>query len=187
MEIEKYPNFVEVDINQRPILHPRFQALKEGISEFTFANIFLFRHTHNYRLSWLSEDILLMSGKDDNDTFFMLPFGLPDKYTLTELFMRFVTMKTVSEKYAGPLSEMGYSVFEDRDNFDYLYYREDLANLQGRKFHKKKNLLNHFQKNNLCQARPLLEEYTDDAIAVLEQWRKEQNDKERLRGGQGST
>ena len=174
MEIEKYPYFVEVDINQRPILHPRFQALTDGISEFTFANLFLFRQKHNYRLSWLSEDILLISGKDENETFFMLPFGLPDKNILTELFMQLGAMKTVPEKHISILSKMGYSVFEDRDNFDYIYSREDLANLQGRKFHKKKNLLNLFEKKNQCQAKPLLEEYRNDAIEVLELWRKQQ-------------
>ena len=54
--------------------------------------------------------------------------------------------------------------------FDYLYSREDLVNLTGRKFHRKKNLLNIFIRNNECQAKPLLEEYRDDAVRVLEAW-----------------
>ena len=70
---------------------------------------------------------------------------------------------------------MGYSVWEDRDNFDYLYLRSDLVNLTGRKFHKKKNLLNIFIKNNECQAKPLLEEYKDDALQILEQWNHRHN------------
>ena len=176
MEIKKYPDSVEVDINFRSILHPRFQVLTDGISEFTFANIFLFRRKHNYRLSWLNEDLLLISGKDDNETFFMLPFGLPDQDILTGLFKRFGTMKAVSENYIRVLSEIDYSIFEDRDNYDYIYSREDLVNLSGRKFHRKKNLLNVFIKNNKCQAKPLLEEYKDDAIEVLEQWRKQHDE-----------
>jgi hypothetical protein len=38
----------------------------------------------------------------------------------------------------------GLSVYEDRDSFDYLYNREDLATLNGRAYHKKRNLVNGF-------------------------------------------
>jgi hypothetical protein len=168
--IEQYPNSVEITMDLRDVLHPRFQCLAEGISEFTFAGIYLFRHKHSYRLSLLPGEFFLISGKDGDDTFFMLPFGLPDKDTLKELFTQFGTMKAASETQAKVLSEEGYSIIEDRDNFDYLYRREELANLKGRKFHKKKNLVNRFLENNQCRVEPLLEEYKDDAIAVLDQW-----------------
>lgn len=37
---------------------------------------------------------------------------------------------------------------EDRDNWDYIYFREKLANLAGRKYHAKKNHANAFRKSN---------------------------------------
>jgi len=85
-------------------------------------------------------------------------------------------MKAATEQQAEKLASLGYSVCEDRDNFDYLYSREDLVNLTGRKFHKKKNLLNMFVKNNECQAKPLLEEYRDDALKILEQWNNQHDE-----------
>lgn len=168
--INNYPDFVDIAMDMRDELHPKFQGLAEGISEFTFAGIYLFRHKHKYRLARLDEELFVISGKDGDDNFFMLPFGLPDKGTLKELFSRFGTMKAVSEVQAKVLSEQGYSILEDRDNFDYLYRREELANLSGRKFHDKRNLVNKFLKNNQYIAKPLLEEYKDDAMKVLEQW-----------------
>jgi hypothetical protein len=38
-------------------------------------------------------------------------------------------------------------VQHDRDDDDYVYLREDLVNLSGRKFHQKKNHLNYFLRN----------------------------------------
>ena len=79
-------------------------------------------------------------------------------------------MKAATGRQAEKLEMMGYFVSEDRDNFDYLYSLEDLVHLTGRKFHKKKNMLNIFIRNNECQAKPLLEEYRDDALQILELW-----------------
>ena len=174
--IDKYPNFVEISMDMREYLRPKFQMLAEGISEFTFAGIYLFRNKHSYRFSMLEGEILLISGKDNEETFFMLPFGLPDKEILKDLFHRFGTLKTATESQAKELSKNGYKVTEDRDNFDYLYLREELANLTGRKFHKKKNLINQFLQNYKCRVEPLLEEYRDDAIEILEQWREVHSD-----------
>jgi hypothetical protein len=171
--IEQYPDYSEISMDLRSDLHPKFQTIAEGISEFTFANIYLFRQVHNYRISHLANELYVIRGGDATEPFFMLPFGLPDEIVLTELFNRHQTMKCVSESQKEILTRMGYSVWEDRDNFDYLYSRTELVNLTGRKFHKKKNLLNIFIRNNECQAKPLLEEYRDDALQILERWRQQ--------------
>ena len=170
MIIPKYPDSAEISIDMRSVLHPKFQALAEGISEFTFANIYLFRRTHNYRISRLKNGLFAITGSDNENPFFMLPFGLPEENIVRELFDNYHTMKAATARQAEKLEKMGYSTGEDRDSFDYLYSLEDLVNLTGRKFHKKKNLLNIFVKNNECQAKPLLEEYRDDALYVLQQW-----------------
>lgn len=154
----------------REILHPKFQALPDGVSEFTFANIYLFRRTHNYKISRLENGLFVITGEDNGSPFFMLPFGLPGEANLSELFEEFKSMKCVSESQISSLEALGCAVREDRDNFDYLYSREELVHLTGRKFHKKKNLLNLFIKNHECQAKPLLEEYRDDALQIVEQW-----------------
>lgn len=61
---------------------------------------------------------------------------------------------------------------EDRDNFDYLYRRTDLASLQGKSFHKKKNLVNAFTAAYASEVRPLDVYTLDEARSVLESWRK---------------
>jgi hypothetical protein len=168
--IRDYPEFSEIATEMRAELHERFRLLEDGISEFTFANIYLFRAAHEYRISRAGEGVIVIVGRDA-EAFFMLPFGIPEEGVLRELFGEYRGLKCASESQAEALERMGYQVEEDRDNFDYLYLREDLVKLTGRKLHRKKNLVNVFIRDNKCTARPLLEEYVADAMEILERWR----------------
>jgi uncharacterized protein len=168
--IARYPETSRVTLEMRPVLNPLFKGLKDGVSEFSFANIYLFRSTHNYMVSELPGGLKMVTGLDGGKPFFMLPFGLPDERLLKELFERFHSMKAIPEKIAAALERLGFEVAEDRDNFDYLYSREEMAELSGRKFHKKKNLVNLFTGTYNYEGRPLTEEYKKDASGILEAW-----------------
>ena len=171
--IPLYPQSAEIQLEMRPILHPLLQGLGEGISEFTFANLYLFRSEHQYRLSRLNDGLLIILGQDQDRPFFMSPFALPDKAMLTTLLTCHQRMKCVAASQKDALVAQGFSVVEDRDNFDYLYLRQELAELTGRKFQKKRNLLKAFLNNYHCEGRPLLNQYLDDALAILAAWRSE--------------
>ncbi len=170
-EIKDYPEDSEITLGHRDVLHPLFRGLKDGISEFTFANIFLFRKTHNYRLTRLKGGPVLITGADNGRAFFMSPFGVPERPVLDRLFKRFSSMKCVSASQADALSLMGFMASEDRGNDDYLYLRDELSEFSGRKFHAKKNLVNFFTGAYECAGRPLVNELAGDAQKVLEEWR----------------
>ncbi|OKY73629.1 MAG: ABC transporter permease [Desulfobulbaceae bacterium DB1] len=174
--IPPYPDSAELGLAMRDLLHPLFQQLPDGISEFTFANIYLFRAAHGYRIARLADGTILLSGSDTGNPFFMLPFGLPETHTLRALFAAFGMMKCVSDSQATRLKEMGYNISEDRDNFDYLYLRRDLAELTGGKFHSKRNLIKAFLSNYSYEGKPLLAEYMPDALRILEEWRQGRDD-----------
>ncbi|GBD94076.1 hypothetical protein BMS3Abin05_01673 [bacterium BMS3Abin05] len=174
--IYDYPKFSEISLDDRDVLHPLFQRLDEGISEFTFANIYLFRKNHHYKISRIRDDLYLITGHDNGEPFFILPFGLPEPEMLQKLFLEFHGMKIVSENQAKLLTRLGYSVKEDRDNFDYLYTRTDLAGLPGRKFSKKRNLVKLFVNNHNYRACPLFDSYREDALSILEKWCRDRDD-----------
>jgi hypothetical protein len=154
----------------RPLLHPLLQQLRDGISEFTFANLYLFRRDHHYRVARLPDGLIILAGRDNDIPFFMSPFGLPEGDVLETLLQECGSMKCVSEPQAKELISLGLDVKEDRNNFDYLYLRNDLAKLAGRKFSKKRNLVKAFINTFPCEGRPLLEEHVSAALEILEQW-----------------
>lgn len=160
----------------REFLHPRFRALGPEVSEFTFANLYLFRRAHGYTVSLLPDGNPVFAGGAGEESFFMLPFGLPEKDILDGLFRRFSFMKCAGEAEARALEAYGCAIFEDPDNFDYLYSREELSHLSGRKFHRKKNLVNFFTWRYEHGEEPLTEEHINDARAVLEAWKDAQED-----------
>jgi hypothetical protein len=172
--IPLYPRTTGLALIQRHTLHALFRQLPDGISEFTFANLYLFRKTHNYLVTQLEKGQIIFLGQDQQP-FFMAPFVLPDQGVLNKLFAHHHSMKCVSESQAGKLQALGYQVKEDRDNFDYLYRRRDLAELTGRKFSKKRNLIKAFLNNFDYEGRPLLDEHIPDALNVLQQWRSERD------------
>lgn len=168
-----YPETTSLTLAHRPLLHPLFQQLRDGISEFTFANIYLFRQSHGYRLSQCVDGTIVILGQDKDTPFFILPFGLPEQPLLERLFRNHGLMKCVSKDQVARLAAMNYTVIEDRDNFDYLYRRQALAELGGRNYHKKRNLIKAFVNSHAYRALPLREEFRSDALRVLDDWRAE--------------
>ena len=102
-KISLYPNFDEIKLDFRSELHTLFQQLSEGISEFSFANLFLFRETHHYRISKFDENNYLIIGKDATENFFMLPFEIPEKSLIDKLFLQYGFLKIASETQAEKL------------------------------------------------------------------------------------
>lgn len=172
MKIPLFPEFTDLTLEARGELHPFIRSLEPEVSEFTFANLYLFRGVHNYRLSMLEDKNPVIAGNDEGETFFMLPGWLPSEEALKELFEKFSFMKCATEDTARKLASLGCEISEDRDNFDYLYSRSELSTLAGRRFHRKKNLVNFFLGSYGYEARPLTNEYMRDARTVLDAWRE---------------
>jgi hypothetical protein len=68
------------------------------------------------------------------------------------------------------LADKGFTVTPDRDNFDYLYLRSDLVALSGKRFHKKKNLVNAFNNAYTGIVQTLNRGRVQDAKTVLDAW-----------------
>ena len=74
--------------------------------------------------------------------------------------------RVLEENYPG-----AFRFHIDRDSFDYVYAIDDLADLKGRKFQKKRNHLNKFRQNHPnCQALPLDENTRVSAFCLLRHW-----------------
>lgn len=153
---------------------PHLVKLPDGVSEFSFAGLFLFRKHYGYRISVIN-DFIVVSGLHDGTRFFVTPCCDTDIGTVKTLFETHDEWKLISpafaEKNRDMIASAGYALDADRDNFDYLYLRTDLATLSGKKFHKKKNHVNAFELAYPgFTLKPLDLSTRDDALSVLEEW-----------------
>lgn len=191
MALPVFPEFAPIELGMRSEIEAQLKKLSEGISEFTFANLYLFRNHYGYRISHIEagtdgpdgpekSGILIIAGESDEPCgrkFVSLPTGIPARGRLEEILSDFDRIKNLSEKQkeslGADLEAWGYEVHEDRDNFDYLYRRQDLAELPGAAFHKKKSFVNYFRKNYQAEERQLDSASTSDALALLDIWRQQ--------------
>ncbi len=67
---------------------------------------------------------------------------------------------------------------EHRDYFDYLYLREELADLTGGKFAKRRNQLNKFQRENNAEVIILKEEDNTQILKCLDRWYENYGDED---------
>ncbi len=176
MTIPEYPEFAPITFEMRDELYPRLNLLTDGISEFTFSNLFLFRRAYGYKVSRIPDQTAVISGVKNGEPFFLTPCAVPDRGVLEDLFRNHLYLKNLSESQSESrrvdLEQWGYRIQEDRDNFDYLYNREDLAELSGKAYHKKRNLVNAFLGTCSCEQRPLTKSNVADAVGVLDRWRE---------------
>lgn len=74
------------------------------------------------------------------------------------------------------------SVFTDRGDADYLYRRQHLAELNGSRFHKKRNHIARFERMNPnCHFEALGAHNLSSALEVAQKWLNAQNDSPALR------
>ncbi|MDR0443967.1 MAG: phosphatidylglycerol lysyltransferase domain-containing protein [Treponema sp.] len=200
MSIPCYPDFSLMELDQKDTLHPRLSLTVDGVSEFTFSGLYLFRNRYKYRISRDGQDGgFIISGEQPAETakfpahvaaqrcypqsksFFMTPCGVPNQETLVSLFKTHDYWKNISESTLSSLREnfSGYGIIveEDRNNFDYLYCRKDLAELSGKKYHKKKNHVNQFlHMYPEHEKKTMSAELVPAAVEILDQWRKDKGE-----------
>jgi hypothetical protein len=184
LTVPSFPDFIPLDIELKDSLHPRLSLTFDGVSEFTFAGLYLFRDRYNYRISRCGEDGGFIisgtqpAGEKQGKKFFMTPCSAPDDEILQALFKTHDYWKNISDTVLSPvrdkLQERGIVITEDRDNFDYLYFRSNLAELSGKKYHKKKNHVNAFLNTYPNhEQKPINKTLIPAAMEVLERWRHE--------------
>jgi hypothetical protein len=164
-----------MDLDLKPFMHPHLSLTPDGVSEFTFAGLYLFRNRYHYQVSRADKTLIIAGEKES--PFFMTPCAVPELDVLEDLFKTHGFWKNISNSVLLPareeLEKRNIKIEEDRDNFDYLYLRSDLAELAGKKYHKKRNLVNSFTMSFQAREEKLRAASVPDALKVLDNWRED--------------
>lgn len=187
--IPDFPEFVELEKKYQISLKDLFLLLKDGISELTFDSLIIHNGRFNHKISKIpNSESYIIIGNDETDekikSFFSVledEKGLEqNKFFFEEILPQCFTQhkfwKLMSEsqykKYQNILNDMNITVEFDRDNSDYIYNRIDLANLSGKAYHKKKNLVNSFKNNYEFTIQKIDSSNIEDAKKVLNLWKE---------------
>lgn len=171
MEIPSWPDSRPLDLADKALFDRIFAALQPRISELTFAGLFLFRRAHDYRLSQVNDSPVLTGRGYDGRRYFIPPLEGDVAGALDVLFGGGWELYGADEGFAARyLTGRGVEVTEDRNSFDYLYLREELADLPGNRYHKKKNRINYFATRHAHEVDILSPRHRSGCLALLDVW-----------------
>jgi hypothetical protein len=171
MEIPVWPATRLIDISDKSYFDRLFEQLQPRVSELTFASLYLFRTAHDYMLSMVGDSLVVL-GKGYNGTPYCLPPLGGDVANACGLLLGAgLELYGIDEAHASQLlGSVPCDIVEDRESFDYLYLREDLATLPGNRFHKKKNRINYFTARHAYDVHTYSSQHLCGCFQLLDEW-----------------
>ncbi len=144
---------------------------------YSFANLYLWGRQ---RAAILNDYLVLLS-QFDRRTVYPFPVGQGDIRPVLDAIIGdahsrgipccFASMTAQDCETLETLYPGRFRFHADRDSFDYVYNIDDLADLRGRKFQRKRNHLHRFQDAHPDYAvEPLTEESLPAAQAMVDAW-----------------
>ena len=144
-------------------------------SDYSFSN--LFSWGEEYGLTWAWHDGLVWIKQSIPQTQCWAPVGPWEEVDWVELFKRKCEegfqFTRIPEKLANIWREAlqdRIKIEEERDHWDYLYNINELIELKGNRFHKKKNLINQFKKKYDYVFAPFGPDMIEPAMAMQADW-----------------
>lgn len=187
-------DFQPVKIEDGELILANIPEDSAQMCDFSFGNIFCWSVGENTRVAQKDGFIFLRS-RFNGVKSYAFPWGNGDIKTALSIIEADskernadLSFYCLSEEQAGVLKDLygdRLVLEEQRDFFDYIYLRESLATLSGRKYHSKKNHVNSFCKKNNFSYEELNESNLSECLEFSHRWHKsgERNpklDEERL-------
>ena len=174
MEIPPYPSSRQIGLHDKSQLDSLFQQMQPRVSELTFANLYLFRQAHHYRLTLVGDSLVVLGTGYAGEEYFLQPLDGDIGKALNILFSKGHILYGVGDEFVAAFLEgvegLGYT--EDRDAFDYVYNRNDLAALSGNRYHKKRNRVNYFTNRHSFTIDKYSGIYYGGTLALIDEWRR---------------
>lgn len=170
-------DFQPITTDQKQAYEACLQADPARGCEYSFTNLFLWGRQ---RMAFLHGHAAVFS-QFDRKSVYLFPVGQGDLKKTLERMIHDAKVRDIPFRLTG-LAERDCAMLEtlypgqfrfhtDRNGFDYVYAIDDLADLTGRKFQKKRNHLNRFLLQHPdAVTEPITDCNTQEAAEMVEQW-----------------
>ena len=166
--------FEKLDFSHKDLLRERFKKTNAPLSEYSFANIYLFREVHRYEILF-DREVFIRGISYDGRSYLMPTVKIND---VDHTYLRDIM---ASVDFLFPVPEECLQGFQNDDfeltyregDMDYVYTVEKMSTLRGRYLHRKRNLLKQFVTEYRHEAMPLTTDRIADALLILEEWHTE--------------
>lgn len=181
--------FHKISTEDRMWMTEKFKEEQPEACEYTFVNNFIWRKAYGVEVAQICGcGLIRYQGKKYYR--FSYPFGNGDKKAAIEAMLSYchkefgydyqLDLCPLTEKQRKELMEWFPGQFEiesDRDDFDYVYLREDLASLKGKKYHGKRNHIARFMDKDDWSYESLTAENIQECRDMSREWLTFKEDK----------
>lgn len=163
----------KLNLDHQGLLFESLKGVKTSISEYSFANLYLFREKHGYEV--LFDEEIFIRGRTYDGIDYLMPTRDVrdiDPGYLKSLLGDHGAFFPIPEEWLGHFGPGEFVSNNSEGDTDYIYTLEKMATYGGRKLHKKRNLLKQFMELYSYEALPLVESRMGDAETILRAWQE---------------
>ena len=170
-------DFQPIGLCHKEIFTPILRCAAGHGCEYSFVNLYLWGR----QKFAIVDDQLVIFSQYNRKSVYLFPVGCGNKTKVLEAVIADAKERGIPCRLVG-LTQDDCALLEylypgklryhfDRDSFDYVYDINDLADLTGRKYQKKRNHLNRFrQANPDYTIEPITDENTEEVEALVNLW-----------------
>jgi hypothetical protein len=168
-----YPDFKPVGLEDQGVFNEYLDREPAGVCEMNFANVFMWKDSEHPRWTVLNGSLCVLVEPDFEPPYFLPPVAgerVPE--TIAACLTHAPRLSRVPEGFVAR-SGAGFKVEEDPGNFDYVYSREELAELKGKKYDGKRNRIRKFESTFAHEYHALTRADVSGCFRLLEDWFEE--------------
>jgi len=170
-------DFIPLKIDHQEKFEEFLQKYPQKLSEYTFASLLAWNAVYSYSWTCLGEDTLLISTHVGipKQRHLLQPIGnlsIDDQQALLKAISLSdypIKILGVSDQFIEQFHEFcsNFEVQQERNMANYIYRVDDLANLAGRRYERKRNLISQAEKLYQWSLQPLTEKCRPHCPKIL--------------------
>lgn len=164
-----------ISLEQKPIYDKYLKKYPTELSEQNFTNLFMWQRPRPKKTIEASGSLITYEERDEGTIIFGPPIGpmpLGEALEIVESTSGkdVVVCERISERAAAPNISSNWEIMENEPYYDYRYLRNDLAGLEGRKYHRKRNLIAQCLAHYDCTYEELSSDNIAEVSDMMDRW-----------------
>ena len=173
-------DFTELRLDERELIEPYLLADGSIQSDRCFSSLYIW--SHHYKLKkCIKDSFLFLRAENGEEYLYYMPLGEGDISSAVKDIEadaaannRPYSIVLITEARKDDFESLdGYTILEDRAEFDYIYHAAKMINLEGKKLHGKRNFINRFLTE--YQGRWVYEDvnpvrHREDILTFMREW-----------------
>lgn len=171
--------FHEITLDDKAWMDKHFAEDNRNACEYSFANNYMWRKVYQVETAEIC-GCLVIRFVEGGGHCYSYPVGAGDKKAAVIQLLQMCAQEAAKLKMS-PLSEADraqllewfpgrFLIEPDRDSYDYIYAREKLVSLAGKKLHGKRNHIARFKDGGAWSYEPMTEENIEECRTMTYAW-----------------